>query len=158
MVALVGGGLGSWLAVSGTIEDNRTEMRVAVRQDVDILLACQKARALAEKVGIKGNSQVVVVIAISEVARNIIDYAGCGEIILNTARRNGRRGISIQARDDGPGICDLEKALEDGYSTGGGLGLGLAGAKRLMDEFEVRSQPGKGTIITMMKWKRDECR
>ena len=66
MVALVGGGLGSWLAVSGTIEDNKTEVRVAVRQDVDILLACQKARTLAEQVGIKGNSQVVVVIAISD--------------------------------------------------------------------------------------------
>lgn len=138
-----------------TIEDSMPEMRVRVRQDVDILLACQKGRALAERVGIRGDDQVVVVIAISEVARNIIKYAGCGEIILNAVGQNGRQGVSVVACDEGPGICDIEKALEDGYSTGGGLGLGLAGAKRLMDEFEVKSQPGRGTTITMTKWKRD---
>jgi serine/threonine-protein kinase RsbT len=137
------------------IEDGMPEVRVQVRQDADILLACQKGRALAERVGIKGDKQVVVVIAISEVARNIINYAGCGEIILNAVGQNSRLGISIVAHDEGPGICDIEKALEDGYSTGGGLGLGLAGAKRLMDEFEVRSQPGEGTTITMTKWERD---
>lgn len=139
----------------GKIEDSSTKTRVVVRQDADIVLACQKGRALAEQVGVKGDSQVVVVIAISEVARNIVNYAGCGEIVFDIIGQNGRRGISIVARDEGPGIFDIEKALEDGYSTGGGLGLGLAGAKRLMDEFEVRSQPGKGTTITMAKWGRD---
>jgi serine/threonine-protein kinase RsbT len=139
----------------GKIEDSSTKTRVVVRQDADIVLACQKGRALAEQVGVKGDSQVVVVIAISEVARNIVNYAGCGEIVFDIIGQNGRRGISIVARDEGPGISDIEKALEDGYSTGGGLGLGLAGAKRLMDEFEVRSQPGKGTTITMAKWGRD---
>jgi serine/threonine-protein kinase RsbT len=132
------------------------EVRVAVRQDIDILFACQKGRALAEQVGLQGDSQVVVVIAISEVARNIVKYAGHGEVILSVIGRNGRQGISIVARDEGPGISDVERALEDGYSTGGGLGLGLAGAKRLMDEFEVWSQPGKGTTIAMAKWGRDE--
>jgi serine/threonine-protein kinase RsbT len=141
--------------VLGKIEDSGTKTRVVVRQDADIVLACQKGRALAEQVGVKGDSQVVVVIAISEVARNIVNYAGCGEIVFGIIGQNGRRGISIVARDEGPGISDIEKALEDGYSTGGGLGLGLAGAKRLMDEFEVRSQPGKGTTITMAKWGRD---
>jgi serine/threonine-protein kinase RsbT len=141
--------------VLGKIEDSSTKTRVVVRQDADIVLACQKGRALAEQVGVKGDSQVVVVIAISEVARNIVNYAGCGEIVFDIIGQNGRRGISIVARDEGPGIFDIEKALEDGYSTGGGLGLGLAGAKRLMDEFEVRSQPGKGTTITMAKWGRD---
>ncbi|MBN1978978.1 MAG: ATP-binding protein [Anaerolineae bacterium] len=130
-------------------------MRVIVRRDTDIVLACQKGRALAERVGITGDSQVVVVIAISEVARNIINYAGCGEIVLDVIGQNGRQGISIVARDEGPGISDIEKALEGGYSTGGGLGLGLAGARRLMDEFEVKSQPGKGTTIKMAKWGRD---
>lgn len=138
--------------MSGKIEDSMTRARVVVRQDTDIVLACQKGRALAEQVGIKGDSQVVVVIAISEVARNIVNYAGCGEIVFGIIGQDGRQGISIVARDEGPGISDIEKALEDGYSTGGGLGLGLAGAKRLMDEFEVTSQPGKGTTITMAKW------
>ena len=138
--------------MSDRSEDGITKVHVVVRQDTDIVLACQKGRALAERAGIKGDNQVVVVIAISEVARNIINYAGCGEIILDVIGRDGRRGISIVARDEGPGISDVEKALEDGYSTGGGLGLGLAGARRLMDEFEVKSQPGKGTTITMAKW------
>ena len=138
--------------MSDRSEDGITKVHVVVRQDTDIVLACQKGRALAERAGIKGDNQVVVVIAISEVARNIINYAGCGEIILDAIGQDGRRGISIVAHDEGPGISDVEKALEDGYSTGGGLGLGLAGARRLMDEFEVKSQPGKGTTITMAKW------
>jgi serine/threonine-protein kinase RsbT len=133
-----------------------TEVRVVVRRDVDIVLACEKGRALTERLGMTGNDQVVVVIAISEVARNIIDHARQGEIVVSTIGRNGRPGVSIVARDEGPGILDIERALQDGYSTTGGLGLGLAGAKRLMDEFRVLSQPGKGTTITMKKWKRDE--
>jgi serine/threonine-protein kinase RsbT len=128
------------------------EVRVVVRRDVDIVLACQKGRALAERLGMSGNDQVVVVIAISEVARNIVDYADRGEIVLSAFGKNGRRGISIVARDEGPGILDVERALQDGYSTGSGLGLGLAGAKRLMDEFRVLSQPGRGTTIMMKKW------
>jgi serine/threonine-protein kinase RsbT len=135
--------------------DDVIEIRVAVRRDVDIVLACQKGRVLAEQLGMPGNDQVVVVIAISEVARNIIDYADCGEIVLSAFGQNGRRGISVVARDKGPGILDIERALQDGYSTGGGLGLGLAGAKRLMDEFQVLSQPGRGTTIVMKKWSRN---
>jgi serine/threonine-protein kinase RsbT len=135
--------------------DDVIETRVTVRRDVDIVLACQKGRVLAERLGMPGNDQVVVVIAISEVARNIINYADCGEIVLSAFGQNGRSGISIVARDEGPGILDIERALQDGYSTGGGLGLGLAGAKRLMDEFQVLSQPGKGTTIVMKKWSRN---
>jgi serine/threonine-protein kinase RsbT len=132
------------------------EIRVVVRRDVDIVLACHKGRGLAEQLGMSGNDQVVVVIAISEVARNIINYADCGEIVLSAFGQNGRRrGISIVAHDEGPGILDIERALQDGYSTGGGLGLGLAGARRLMDEFKVLSQPGKGTTIVMRKWSRN---
>ena len=138
-----------------TQPDGVIEIRVAVRRDVDIVLACQKGRMLAEQLGMPGNDQVVVVIVISEVARNIINYAECGEIILSVSGQNGGWGISIVARDEGPGILDVERALQDGYSTGGGLGLGLAGAKRLMDEFEVLSQPGKGTTIVMKKWSRN---
>jgi serine/threonine-protein kinase RsbT len=135
--------------------DDVSEIRVAVRRDIDIVLACQKGRALAEQLGMSGNDQVVVVIAISEVARNIINYADCGEIVLSAFGQNGKSGISIVARDEGPGILDIERALQDGYSTGGGLGLGLAGAKRLMDEFQILSQPGKGTTIMMKKWGRN---
>ncbi|MBN1813190.1 MAG: anti-sigma regulatory factor [Anaerolineae bacterium] len=135
--------------------DDVIEIRVVVRREVDIVLACQKGRALAEQLGMPGNDQVVVVIAISEVARNIVNYADCGEIVLSAFGQNGRWGISIVARDEGPGILDIERALQDGYSTGGGLGLGLAGAKRLMDEFKVLSQPGKGTTIVMKKWSRN---
>lgn len=129
---------------------------MAVRRDVDIVLACQKGRALAERLGMSSNDQVVVVIAISEVARNIIEHAKQGEIIVSAVGRNSGQGISVVARDEGPGILDVERALQDGHSTAGGLGLGLAGAKRLMDEFQVLSQPGKGTTITMRKWKRNE--
>jgi serine/threonine-protein kinase RsbT len=131
------------------------EVRVVVRREVDIVLACHKGRALAERAGMPGNDQAVVVIAISEVARNIINYADRGEIVLSAFGRNGKRGISVVARDEGPGILNIERALQDGYSTGGGLGLGLAGAKRLMDEFRVLSQPGRGTTIVMKKWSRD---
>lgn len=138
-----------------TRADGVIEISVTVRRDVDIVLACQKGRDLAEQLGMPGNDQAVVVIAISEVARNIVNYANGGEIVLSPFGRNGRMGISIVARDDGPGILDVERALQDGYSTGGGLGLGLAGAKRLMDEFKVLSQPGRGTTIMMTKWSRD---
>lgn len=130
------------------------EVRVAIRQDVDVVLACQKGRALAARLGLSGNDEAIVVIAISEIARNIIRYAGCGEIILGPVRNDDRWGIVVVARDEGPGIPDIERALQDGYSTGGGLGLGLAGTKRLVDEFEIVSEPGKGTTVTIKKWRR----
>lgn len=123
-------------------------------RDTDIVIACQKGRALAAQLGLSSNDQVIVVIAISEVARNIFEHAGQGEIILGSARQNGRRGIAIVAHDEGPGIPDTEQALRDGYSTGGGLGLGLSGAKRLMDEFEIVSAAGEGTTVTMKKWRQ----
>jgi serine/threonine-protein kinase RsbT len=132
-----------------------SEAHVAIRREVDIVLACQKGRVLAEQLDMSGNDQVVLVIAISEVARNIINYAKCGEIIVKIIEQKGKRGVSVVARDDGPGIVDIGKALRGGYSTGEGLGVGLAGAKRLMDEFVIMSQPGKGTMITMKKWKRN---
>lgn len=92
--------------------------------------------------------------AISEVARNIVTYAGKGEIILRTEEASSRRGITVIARDHGPGIEDIELALQDGYSTSGGFGLGLPGVRRLVDEFEIASEPGKGTTVTLTKWKR----
>lgn len=131
------------------------ETRVAICRDTDIVVACHKGRALAERLGLSGNDQVVVVIAISEMARNIIRYAGSGEILLGPIRQNGTPGICVVVRDEGPGIADVEWAIQDGSSTGGGLGLGLPGTRRLVDEFEIVSELGKGTTITIKKWKSE---
>lgn len=130
------------------------EIRVAVDRDADIVMARQQGRQLAMRAGISGSDLAVIATAISEVARNIILYAERGEIILDLAQEGGRRGIIVVARDDGPGIPDIEQAMRDGFSTGKSLGLGLPGAKRLMDEFEITSEIGKGTTIIMKKWMR----
>ena len=135
-----------------------SETRVAIRQDTDTVLACQKGRRLAAEQGLSDNEQVIVVIIISELARNIIRYATSGEIILTAIRRGTMRGVGVVARDSGPGISDIERALQGGYSTGGGLGQGLSGARRLADEFEIASEPGQGTIVTIRKWKRHDER
>jgi serine/threonine-protein kinase RsbT len=104
--------------------------------------------------GLSTGDQALVATAISELARNIVDYAKRGEIILELAEHEARRGMVVIARDEGPGIPDVERAMQDGYSTGNGLGLGLPGVRRLMDEFEIVSQVGKGTTITAKKWAR----
>lgn len=128
------------------------ERRVVIRSDSDIVVARQEGRALAERLGFAGTDLVAIATAISEIARNIIQYAGEGEILLSEVRKEGRSGILIVARDQGPGIANLELAMQDGYSTSGGLGLGLSGARRLVDEFEIVSELGKGTTVTMRKW------
>jgi serine/threonine-protein kinase RsbT len=130
------------------------EKRIAIRFDGDIVTARQEGRSLAAHLGFSGSDLTVITTAISEVARNIAQYAGCGEIILRSARKNGKPGIVVIASDNGPGISDINKALQDGYSTSNGLGIGLPGAKRLMDEFTIVSPVGKGTTITMKKWIR----
>jgi len=135
-----------------------SEIRVAIRQDTDTVLACQKGRRLAAEQGLSDNEQVVVVIIISELAHNIIRYATPGEIILTTIRRGPMSGVGVVAHDSGPGIPDIERALQGGYSTGGGLGQGLAGARRLADEFEIASEPGQGTTVTIRKWERHDER
>jgi serine/threonine-protein kinase RsbT len=129
------------------------EACVSIKQDADVLLAYQKGRALAAEMGFSNEDQMIVVIAIMEVARNIVRYAGDGEIVLSIVRQNGKRGMLVVARDNGPGIPNVKRALQDGYSTGGGLGLGLSGARRLMDEFVITSEAGKGTTIEMKKWR-----
>ena len=131
-----------------------SDIRIHIMRDTDIVLACHKGRLLAAQLGLSDHEQVIVVIAISEIAHNIVKYAQQGEIVLSAARQNGKCGITVVARDEGPGIPDIERALQDGYSTGGSLGLGLPGAKRLMDEFEVVSQVGQGTTVIMKKWRR----
>jgi len=130
------------------------ETHVPIDSDGDIVAARQKARELAAQVGFSGSDLTIIATAISEVARNIMVYANRGEVVLSAVRRGGQRGVLVIARDNGPGIPDIELAMRDGFSTGKSLGLGLPGARRLMDEFEIASEIGKGTTITMRKWTR----
>ena len=129
-----------------------TETCVAINFEIDIVSARQQGRALAASLGFTGGDLALIATAISEVARNIVSYATRGEIALATLDGGGRRGILVIARDDGPGIPDVKLAMQDGYSTGKSLGLGLPGSKRIMDEFEIASEVGKGTTVTMRKW------
>ncbi len=131
-----------------------TETHVPIDSDVDIISARQRGRALAAELGFQGGDLALIATAISEMARNIVVYAKRGEIVLSPAQEGGKRGILVVARDRGPGIPDVALAMQDGYSTGKSLGLGLPGAKRIMDEFEIASEIGRGTVITVTKWKR----
>jgi serine/threonine-protein kinase RsbT len=133
---------------------DRGEVVVPIRADVDVVVARQKIRGLVSDLGFSGSELTLIATAISEVARNIVSYAGSGEIVMRVVQRGQRRGITVVARDKGPGIADIERAMEDGFSTSRGLGLGLPGSKRLMDEFELVSEVGRGTEITMTKWER----
>ncbi|BBA35358.1 anti-sigma regulatory factor, serine/threonine protein kinase [Methylocaldum marinum] len=129
-------------------------IRVPIDSESQILIARQQARLLAAELGFWSVEQSFIAMAISEVALNILQYAGKGEVVLSKTQKNGGQGILIVARDDGPGIPDVALAMQEGYSTSGGAGLGLAGAKRLMDEFDIVSEVGKGTTVTMKKWVR----
>jgi serine/threonine-protein kinase RsbT len=127
-------------------------LRVPIAADVDIVTARQEGRDLAESMGCSSIESTMIATAISEIARNIMSHADRGEIAISAVAIDGRHAIEVVARDEGPGIADIERAMQDGYSTGGGLGLGLPGARRLMDHFEVRSEPGVGTTVVMRKW------
>lgn len=132
-----------------------TEHRVSIRSDADIVVARQKGRQLATELGFSTSDATLVATTISELARNIVTYARSGEIDLQTVENSKEQnGIQIVARDEGPGIRDLRQALLDGYSTSGSLGLGLPGVRRLMDEFDVSSELGKGTTVRVTKWQR----
>ena len=133
-------------------EQRADEIRIPVRADPDIVTARQAARRVAAEAGFPGAELTVLATAVSEIARNVVRFAGTGEILVEQAEDLDRRGVRITARDAGPGILDLEHAMQDGYSTYRGLGMGLPGAKRLMDEFEVVTKPGRGTTVTMTKW------
>ncbi|HEX7474683.1 MAG TPA: anti-sigma regulatory factor [Dehalococcoidales bacterium] len=134
-----------------------SEIKIAIRSDVDVVIARQEGRRLAAGLGFSISELTLIATAISEVARNIVNYAGHGEIILNLVEEPGRKGISIIAQDKGPGIPDIALAMQDGYSTSKGLGLGLPGSKRIVDDFEIVSEVGKGTTVRMRKWKRQNA-
>lgn len=127
------------------------EVRVAINCDADIVAARQAARELAARLGFSRTDLTILATAVSEMTRNIVRFAGTGEVVIELID-GPRRGVQVVARDTGPGIPDVDKALTDGYSTYDGLGLGLPGARRLMDEFAVVSEPGRGTTVTMTKW------
>jgi serine/threonine-protein kinase RsbT len=130
------------------------EIRLVINSDQDIVLARQKGRALATELGFTSGDATLIATAISELARNIVSYARKGEIVLRMVNNVERRGLSIIASDKGPGIPDIRQALRDGFSTSGSLGMGLPGVRRLMDEFEITSQPGRGTIVAVKKWQQ----
>jgi RNA polymerase sigma factor (sigma-70 family) len=130
------------------------ELRVPVRVDADIVKARQAGRDLATRLGFGAAEAAVVATAISEVARNIVRFARRGEIALGTVSDGDVPGVSVVARDAGPGIADLAQALEVGTTTYGGRGLGLPGCRAMMDEFEISSEIGRGTTVTMTKWRR----
>jgi serine/threonine-protein kinase RsbT len=127
---------------------------LVINSDQDIVLARQKGRALAAELGFSSGDATLIATAISELARNIVSYARKGEIVLRMVNNVERRGLSIIASDKGPGIPDIRQALRDGFSTSGSLGMGLPGVRRLMDEFEITSQPGRGTIVAVKKWQQ----
>lgn len=126
--------------------------RLLIKSDPDIVLARQRVRAVASDLGFSSTDQTLIATAVSELTRNILSYAKEGELVVRTVEGLGRSGIEIVAEDNGPGIADVDAAMRDGYSTGGGLGLGLPGTKRLVDEFFLETRVNEGTRITVRKW------
>jgi serine/threonine-protein kinase RsbT len=131
------------------------EVRIPIRTDADVVAARRQGRELAAQAGFSATELTIIATAISEIARNIVMFANRGEITVSLVGDDSRQGVTVVARDSGPGISDLERAVQDGYSGYGGMGLGLPGSRRLMDEFEVSSEVDRGTTVTMTKWRRD---
>jgi serine/threonine-protein kinase RsbT len=129
-----------------------TDETMPVRTSDDVVRVRQAVRARAVGVGFSLVDQTKIVTAASEIARNTVDYGGGGTARIEMVRNGQRRGVRLTFTDQGPGIADLTMALKDGYTTGSGLGLGLSGAKRLCNEFDVRSAPGQGTVVTLARW------
>ena len=119
----------------------------------DVVSIRQVVRQRAIELGFNLVDQTKIVTAASELARNTLQYGGGGLVTIEEVERPGRRGLRLVFKDKGPGIADVQLALRDGYTTGGGLGLGLGGARRLSNEFQIESQPGQGTIVTFVRWR-----
>ena len=125
-----------------------------VRSDMDIVQVRQAARAWAVELGFSLVNQTRLVTAASELARNMVDWGGGGTVRMEVLSEGGRQGLRLTFEDQGPGIPDVELAMQDGYTTGGGLGLGLSGSRRLVHEFEIVSRVGEGTRVAITMWKR----
>jgi len=140
------------------VADEHTSV-IPIESDADVVTARQRARQMAGELELTSTDQTLLATAISEVARNITTYAVRGEVHLSVVRDdNGREGIQVIASDQGPGIADVDLALQDGYTSGGGLGLGLPGARRLVDDFSIETAPGRGTKVTLVMWGRPNSR
>jgi serine/threonine-protein kinase RsbT len=130
-----------------------THETLDIRSSADVVAVRQATRTLAERVGFSLVDQTKLVTAASELARNTIDYGGGGLVRLELVANGVRRGVRLTFEDQGPGIADVNQALKDGYTTGNGLGLGLGGARRLVNDFSIDSAPGTGTRVTIARWK-----
>jgi serine/threonine-protein kinase RsbT len=130
------------------------EVCVKIESPADIVEARQQARALATQAGFSNCDSTLITTAVSEMTRNILEYANHGEVMISLLKNGSKQGVRIVASDQGPGIADIAQVMQDGYSSRKGMGIGLPGTRRLMDEFEITSSLGKGTIITMKKWTR----
>lgn len=129
-------------------------LRIRIESDADVAHARRLGRDLAATLPFTTSDLTIIATAIAELARNIVSFATTGEIVVSVVSRKGHQGLKIIARDTGPGMHDPSLALVDGFSTAGRLGLGLSGVKRIMDEFEIASQVGVGTSVTVLKWAR----
>ena len=125
---------------------------IYISQDADVIHAVFQSKEFSKEIGFQNTDQVMISTAVSELARNIIKYAKEGEVTLKIICQNLKKGIEILAIDKGPGIQDIDKTLDENYSTGGTIGIGLPGTKRIMDDFHIESEPGKGTTIMARKW------
>jgi serine/threonine-protein kinase RsbT len=132
---------------------NRHEIKIAIHSDSDIVTARKKGREMAGRLGFTSTDSTLIATAISELARNILLYAHQGEIGVTIVEGGDRKGVRVIARDDGPGIPDVERALQEGFSTSRSLGMGLSGVRRLVDDFQIVSEPGRGTTVIVKKWK-----
>ena len=139
---------------SGPPDQEQNKICVPVSSDNELVTARREGRRLAEQLGFSSSEATLIATAISELARNIVTYAVKGEIHVSLINDGDRKGIKVVASDRGPGIVDVRLAVQAGYSTSGGLGLGLPGVRRIMDDFDIASEPGRGTTITVTKWKR----
>lgn len=138
------------MTLSGTVQKTET---VPIKSSSDVVLVRQRVRALATELKFSLVEQTKIVTAASELGRNTLEHGGGGSLELAVVVNGARRGIRLIFVDQGPGIADIALALRDGYTTGAGMGLGLGGSKRLMNEFEIDSKPGSGTKITAIRWK-----
>jgi serine/threonine-protein kinase RsbT len=132
--------------------DEQTRVEVTVTSDSDVVTARLEGRSLASEIGFPSTELALIATAISEVARNLVAHAGRGTVVITAVDGPAGAGIEVVAHDNGPGIADIDRAMQDGFTTGDGLGLGLPGARRLMDEFEITSALGQGTTVRMAKW------
>ena len=129
------------------------DVQIPINSDKDVVLARQQGRSFALQLGFSVGEVTLIAMAISELSRNIVLYAGTGTLTLKSIHGSSRIGLMIVAADAGPGIADVPRAMRDGYSSSGGLGLGLPGVRRLMDEFDISSDLGRGTVVTGKKWR-----